>query len=325
MDPFPGEHERSLIVKRELHQQFALAERVHHFWRRWLDGRGYDLLWQSRFKPPTLHLTHALNIQMLRLFRSVIEEAYRAEAYSGNILARSMFETTIALVFTLKGTVRIETFPHLDKTTNKQTTSKSGMPKYGARPKPKSTGRTFRLSRLHRANLYLTHNLYVERDLSLHCSGTKGMKRIGARLAAAGDPQQLLEYEKKIGAEWASVLQLAPHTYSGLKLKALVELIDRPAIKWYETLYGIQSGMVHASRAQLNLEPDEEAQSLVPAYVSSVKATSGALMTATAMALRTIQLTSKYIDFGAGTEMIRAGLFRQFHECYPKNQFPLSS
>ena len=120
MHEFVGEQERSTEVQRNLADLFSLAESLFNYW---LDQRKDK--WTAQVPIESANLALILDVQACRLFRSVIEECQRCEAFNASILARSLFETTLGAAFLLKKDVRIIVEPIVPRCTAPHT---SGTP-----------------------------------------------------------------------------------------------------------------------------------------------------------------------------------------------------
>jgi hypothetical protein len=112
MRAFPNERERSFEVQQCLATQFDLCESMHNFWLchdkdRWLK--------ECKFPPIVSTVASILDVQVSRLFRSVVEDCRRAEAHNASILCRSLFETVLAQDFVLAKRVLIVVYPVLNK------------------------------------------------------------------------------------------------------------------------------------------------------------------------------------------------------------------
>jgi hypothetical protein len=93
---FPGFDERSAEIQESYRADFELARRMFSSWvhrpiDRWL--------FKSELPGEVLSLSYMLNIQACRQFRSVIELCKIGEGENANILARSLFETTLGHFF----------------------------------------------------------------------------------------------------------------------------------------------------------------------------------------------------------------------------------
>jgi hypothetical protein len=83
MHPFPGEHDRSTEVQQNLADLFNLAEAIFNFWRDQDKNR-----WKTIVPMASANLALILDVQAMRLFRSITQDCKRAEAFTANILTR---------------------------------------------------------------------------------------------------------------------------------------------------------------------------------------------------------------------------------------------
>jgi hypothetical protein len=111
MHEFAGEQKRSAEVQKNLCALFSLAESLFNFW---LD-QDKDK-WAAKIPIESGNLALILDVQACRLFRSVVEECRRCEAFNASILARTLFENTLGVAFLLKKDVRIIVEPTKGKT-----------------------------------------------------------------------------------------------------------------------------------------------------------------------------------------------------------------
>lgn len=104
MIPFKDEEQRSKEVRENLREEFDFARRIYSSW-----ADSDRLAWKTSptFPDNAFNLTLMLDLQAGRLFRSAVELCYRSEGFCSHILARSLFETALALAFILKRSVRI--------------------------------------------------------------------------------------------------------------------------------------------------------------------------------------------------------------------------
>src|SRR5262245_45082988 len=102
MHPFPDEDARSAEVQENLAELFNLAESSFNYW---FDQDKNN--WMAGVPMVTANLALTLDVQALRLFRSIVQDCKRDEAFSASILTRTLFENLLAVLFLLKGDVRI--------------------------------------------------------------------------------------------------------------------------------------------------------------------------------------------------------------------------
>jgi hypothetical protein len=210
MHQFPAEDARSAEVQENLAELFNLAESSFNYW---LDQDKNK--WKADVPMLTANLALTLDVQGLRLYRSIIQDCKRAEAFTGSILTRTLFENVLAVLFLLKKDVRIVVEPI------KGTPAGATPVKFSAKLKSKITRRTakHRLSRELRANLFMAHDY-----LSLECQHIEslgkspGMYHKAKQLKKSVDPALVAEYEHEIGPAWSYILRKSNY-YSGLSVK----------------------------------------------------------------------------------------------------------
>src|SRR5262249_40255969 len=104
MRGFPLEQKRSSEVQKNLASAFDLSEAMFNFW---LVQEKDHWIGKSTLPPLAIYLAMMMDVQACRLFRSVIEECRRCEAFSASILSRALFETILGDGFLLMKRVRI--------------------------------------------------------------------------------------------------------------------------------------------------------------------------------------------------------------------------
>jgi Family of unknown function (DUF5677) len=315
---FPGEEDRIDEVSRHLATELEFADRLYRFW---VEAPKDKWLNKSSLPETSKHLAMLLNIQVYRQFRSIVEDCRRAEAFCGNIVARSLFETTLGMLFILKPHLRIATGPFVKN--GIQRTDGDGSLKYCARPLKKREVAKGCPSRELRANIYLAHSLISGPLLFKRMAAIPRMKRLGKAKAAAVDELTAdlqTAYRDKIGEEWWSVIHRAPHSYSGLGVETLAGVVDRSHIlvRWYETVYRAQSDIVHAADA-LNHGHIAEDGIFQGRYLSSDEEVCGAVQEAVMFLLICMNTCQKYISFGSGVEMALNGFLDEFHRVFPES------
>jgi hypothetical protein len=314
MRQFPDEENRVEQVSNDLARKFEFAERIFGYW---LETPKDKWLSKSSLPHNVKHVAMMLNVQAIRQFRSIVIECRNVEAISANIVARSLYETVVALLFILKPHVRIVTMPDTDKAGNQKKDS-DGELKYIARPlRKKEKGKS--PSRELRANLYLGKALVSAPRFFDRMGAIPGVKRFGKTKAAA--TRKLTaglrkEYKQLVGQEWWSVLKHSSW-YSGLGVEALTKLVDRSGTldRWYQTIYRAQSDIAHAADAGIHAECTDNGI-LRPRFLSSNDEVCGALQEAVAFLLICINSCQKYIGFGAGVGMAVHGFLDEFHRVF---------
>jgi Family of unknown function (DUF5677) len=224
---FPGEDRVRDEIQRELAGHFGFAKRLLTYWLKADKDTGLN---KSSLPPIVLRVVLAMSVKATRQFRSVIELCERGEAVDGAIIARSMFETALAVAFVLKP--RFEPSKFDEKGKVKKTIKVPGVT----------------LTCEFRALLFAAHQvLQPERSAAKHADrpGLKRHSKRMARIAANFGGAQL--YKNAIGPEWTKILKSPPFTYSGLSIANLARSLGRTFPKWYDTVYGSQSEHVHAA------------------------------------------------------------------------------
>lgn len=310
---FPEEEQISAEIRSVLGPQLEFAERVYSFW---LLQRLDSYLEKSSLPTNAINVAMLCNLQGLRLFRSIVEDCYRGEGLAAAIASRSLFENVLAMIFVLKRQVRVKLEAELDS--NKiQKRTQAGTPKFKVRLPKKSDPRlpNEQLSREHRADLYFAFWLFSQNALHQRCRTTKGLKRI--KLGTPIDAQTLQEWEKNITPEWAYIQRERPHTYSGLSIYSLTKLLDRHGhlTRYYETIYHIQSRIVHAVDAVGLVEADRRGVMRGQLF-SSAEETLGVLTTGTMGLLMMMEILNKHIDFGDTPRILLPKFKEEFHQLH---------
>jgi hypothetical protein len=288
---FAREQERSAEVQATLADLFNLSEAIYNLW---LDQDKEN--WTCKIPNESANLALTLDIQACRLFRSIIEDCQRCEAFSASILARTLFETVLGVAFLVKKDVRIIVEPVFPRG------SPPGTPpiKYAAKARSKGVKRTRKhlLSRELRANLYLASRYFSLEDDDIASMGKfPGFYHKAKRLRGSADPKVRAQYEKRIGPEWSSILQHG-RSYAGLPVKELAAVLHRGFLRWYETVYHFQSCDVHAVDLLQHIDMSD-GQSLKAAFLSSNHDVYQSLWAATGLSLMHIHLLHENIGFGS--------------------------
>lgn len=245
MRKFPGEERRTTEIQENLREQFEYCEHIYKFWietdfDRWME--------KAQVNERVCLLVGILHVQAFRLYRSIVEECKRGEAFAARILCRSLFETVAALLFVLKPTVCIRLEPKMKK--GARTTDSAGRPGATAVAIKRSESvAKDRLSNEFRARLYIAHAFIELEEHETKCATTDGLKGIHRRAKARVDKTEIAMIEAEIGLEWSYVLRNYPFSYSGLTVKRLCKMLHKQMLKWYETIYNFQSRDVHAANA----------------------------------------------------------------------------
>jgi hypothetical protein len=257
---FPGIEARCRAIEEELHYELDLATRMFSFWYhrptdRWLEKANLD----CRVKQVAM----ALNVQACRQFRSVVQLCRVGEAFNANIIARSLYETTLAAYFVLKPCFYVNLAPELDKTTGgvKHGKWRVHVPKEGAARAS--------VSRERRASLYRAHCVFYGYQQLADRFSDDLMRSHFDPLDPPFDPRVVRAAEKEIGPKWTYILRHRPKTYSGLSVADQAEAVGNMFPKWYYYVYGDQSRMAHAADALQFLRIDHRKRVISATWLST--------------------------------------------------------
>jgi hypothetical protein len=305
MHQFPKEHGRSAEVQQNLADLFDLAESLFNYW---LDQDKNH--WRAGVPTQSANLALILDVQALRLFRSIVIDCRRAEAFTASILTRTLFETVLAVLFLLKKDVRIIVEPVYPKGGPRSTTPTG----YAAKPRSRNTKRTakHRLSHELRANLFMAHYYFTLESRHIERLGKfPGMYHKAKLLKKSVDPTAAAEYEREIGPEWTHVLRHS-HSYSGLTIEALAGVLDKSLARWYGTVYHFQSCDAHAANWFQHLDT-HDGTSLKTLYISNDQAVYQSLRAAIGMFFTHMQLLHQNLDFGTDASTAFDSLTRKYY------------
>jgi len=265
----PGEDEFSDDIKRELALELRFAYKM-------LDASLSILEQRIPRKPPNgideivaYRVANALCIKACKSFRSIHRLALVGATHDIDILSRSLFETTVALVFVLKTTVAlgIKGFDDL------LLTSELRAKVYAA----------WAPIRKHSDFLVIKDDPRFPKTI---------IDKIDIkRLEANAD-----EARRDVGQFWAERLSKAK-SYSGFNLKDLVARLDPDLSKWYAVAYVLQSKLVHASDAGHHVRLDETTKQMLANWHTSVDDVRHALISASALLLKCFWELDERYDF----------------------------
>lgn len=279
---FPEEQSLRKAVERECGDIISLAKRVLSSWTTIQRSHGYT---GSPLPAEVRNAAYALDIRACRQFRSVIELCMRGEAHDAAVLTRTMFESLLALEFVLKPRISLKRYKERYKSD-----APSSMPN------------------LLRARLYLTYFGFQWEVLRSRNRSKPGAKRHARRLASQVPKQVLDDYESLIGSVWVERFKRNPRTYSGLTVSELAQAIGPVYARWYNVIYAIQSGAVHASNAAELLHSINAFWHDTPGRVE------GALRPAMDIFLAGADSLHKHIGFGPAVGMLLSGLDDQYKQ-----------
>jgi hypothetical protein len=304
MHQFPNEHGGSAEVQQNLADLFDLAESLFNYW---LDQDKNH--WRASVPTHSANLALILDVQALRLFRSIVHDCRRAEAFTASILTRTLFETVLAVLFLLKKDVRIIVEPVYPKGSPHRTTPIG----YAAKPRSRNTKRTakHRLSRELRAILFTAHYYFTLEGRHIERLGKSlGMYHKAKQLKNSVDPTVAAEYEHEIGPEWKHILRHS-HSYSGLKIEELAAVLDKSLARWYSTVYHFQSCDAHAANSLQHLAM-HDGISLKAVYISHDQAVYQSLRAAIGIFFTHMQILDQNLDFGTDASTAFDSLTRKY-------------
>jgi len=285
---FPDEESIRNDVARDCGDIIDLAKRVLSSWMTVGRSHGYT---KSALPPEVINAAYVLDVRACRQFRSVVELCMRGEAHDASILTRTMFENLLALEFVLKP--RISLKPYKNRYKSKAPSS---------------------MSRLLRARLYLTYFGFQWEVLKSRNSKKARANRRARQLASQVPKQVRDHYESLIGSVWVERFKQHPRTYSGLTVSELAQAIGPVYAIWYNVVYAIQSGDVHASNAAELLHFSEAIWHDMPCRVERT------LRAATDMFLAGADSLHKNIGFGSAARMLLSGLDDQYRRIKEKRR-----
>jgi Family of unknown function (DUF5677) len=307
MQLFPDEEVRKEEIRVRLAQSFDVAEAALNFWLRH-DKNG--CLSASRLPYSCLFVAVGLDVQCCRLFRSVIEECGRCEAYTANILTRSLYETVLGIAFVLAKRVRIIVEPMMSG--GKPKMNREGATMYCAKVPYKSAAKNPKhwLSRELRGLLHIAHSYFEKEETAVERMGMiPGLKREIKKLKKGIDRTKSAEYEKAIGPEWTYILR-NNGSYSGLSVADLAKVLYKPLHLWYKTVYYFQSRDAHGNNPLQHVEHTEN--SVTAVWLSSDWDVYEALRTAIGIFLAAVHLLHENIGFGSEIDTGFHSLKRRF-------------
>jgi Family of unknown function (DUF5677) len=305
MHSFAREDERSSLVQANLADHFDFAEALFNFW---LD-QGKNR-WDHTVPIESANLALILDVQACRLFRSVIEDCRRCEAFNASIFARTLFETVLAVAFLLNKDVRIIVEAVVDK---------CGVPgalprKFAAKFRSPRTKRTRKhlLSREFRANLFLAFDYFQLQGRAVaSLAKFPGLHQKAKSLRKLIDPNIAAQYEQDVGPQWLYILRHGRKGYAGLSVEDLSKALGKQFSLWYQTMYHFQSTAVHALDFRKHLDRSDT-NVLKASYLSPESQILECLRAATAMFFTNMHIMQRNIGFGPEVDMAFASLMRKF-------------
>jgi hypothetical protein len=224
MISFPDPSNRVAGVSQRLAAQFASAER---FFSAWLPLQLGDRLRASELPDTTKSVVWMLNTQACRQFRTTIELARIAEASNGSIIARSLFESALALRFVLAAEFMVRIEQKRDRDTGQPLPNKWNV------KLPNHSEDDIDLPRDLRAQLYAAQCFRKGAQIAEICGNRSPV-----------DPRIAGLVVERIGPQWDSI-QRSGKSYSGMSVEVLAQASGSPFPLWYEKVYRDQSRRVH--------------------------------------------------------------------------------
>ncbi len=285
-------------MRQELANQFEYAESLLQFW---LEAPKDSWLKQCPLHESVIVISMALHTQGCRLFRAIIEDCSRCEAFAATFAARGLFETVLALEFVLRPKVHVARDPVLDKQGKTQKKTASGVLKYRAIP-PKRRSKKNLLSQDFRAALYQSHMLFQIEKYVNKCLTTNRAKRVGRGLKSHVNKPGIAHMTKLIGEEWAYTIRDAG-SYSGLNIETLAKVLSPDLHLWYVKLYGPQSWVVHGTQAASHVNANDDG-TVGSAFLSSPAEVFESLLCGSLLYRMIVKSLNEHIDFGVETRRI---------------------
>ena len=282
------------VIQTALAPQFEFSLRFLTFW---LTTRKDRWLARSGLTENVVHVAMLLDLQICRLFNSVIEECAQGEALTATIATRTMYESVLPLLFVTAKNVKIATQPLPLKP------GQQGPQKYRAVVVKRGSGIKAKLrpDRTRRASLFIAHSAFQEERFRDRCKNTRGLRRYAKSKSIRIDPSFIAKFANDIGAEWTSVLRNNPHTYSGLNVRELASCLRPELLRWYDILYFIQSKKVHGTDALFNIGHIPDGQ-YAPRWFSSIDELRGALLLGVSLFRVSLRILQDNIRFGVAVE-----------------------
>lgn len=308
MQKFPDEAEAGARVQDCLSDAFQLAESLLNVW---LTHDKDRCLRNSNLPDVVLLMGMALDVQACRLFRSVIEECKRCEAYTASILTRTLYETVLGTGFVLAKRLKIVV----------DAKGSPGAMKYVARLWQSKDGRSRKhwLSQEKRGKLYYVYCFLEQEGRGIErLERMPGNKRSMTKAKKSLDPNLVADYEKAIGPEWTYILRNRPFTYSGLSVGDLSRILHKCLRDWYETIYYFQSRDVHGSNPMQHMEFSENV--IRARYLSTDSDVEQALKSAIGIFFAHMTLMHEMIGFGTAADIAFASLKRRFNRLHGREQ-----
>jgi len=288
---FPNDDHVRNEISSALSEEFEVSRKLLRYWM--TSGVKLYILDESNLPKESIVVAFAMHVRMCRLMRGVLQLCEIGEGNGSAALARSMFDTLLVTEFVLKPRFA-------PKKLNKDGS------------KTKAFASPNRLTREFRAELYLSYCLSQPSNLLERLPNLPGKKTIGRMLQKLSDPKALGVYQTKIGSFWVNQHKKFPFTYSGLNTKNLSASLHGSYLKWYGTVYPMQSESIHAADP-LEYISIEAPNRVTARWHSSVGQIRSSIQSARLLLLANAMSMQKYIDFGWSSHTVLQGIARH-HE-----------
>jgi len=300
MIDFPNHDALIAKAHEALHSQFEFSERVFNYW---IGQEKNKYLWRGHLDELVVNVGATLDVQACRQFRTVIDLCQRCEGYDASVIARSLFETSLAMLFVLTEKLYLQVEP----VRNKPNAWRAAPSQKGRRRKRDL------LTQSHRAALYMVNIALQDEVKHGRLSATRGRK--GYAKIIKPDPAIIAECEKLVGPEWTYILRNPPRSYSGLSISDLARGLAKPLGTYYDTIYHYQAKMSHASDAIRHVAESDDG-GFRPQWLSPINEISAALQAGTASFQVCLGALQRGIDFGGSNGRILSAFAKEFNEAF---------
>ena len=234
---------------------------------------------ECRLPHDTVVTALALFVKASLSFRGVIALCQVGLDRSAMPVSRSLFETTLNLVFLVRRRVSLHCFNDSKKK------PKTPLPLLGMKLTPKF-----------RTALYNAWCVLREEKSIAAWQKTPGLKRHGKGVAKnlAGIDRP---YVDAIGTNWEERIKGA-NTCTGLSIENFAASLSPHFRKWYRTIYSEDSKSVHQSHMLNYLDADKSSGTFFPRWYTSPQDVSAALLRASTIYICCVEEMNKRFYFG---------------------------
>jgi len=310
---FPRTNERAKELNSKYRAEFDTASRMFAVWMSRPLGQR---LAKSSLPGEVGGLTILLNTQACRQFRSIIELCRIGEAENAIVLARSLFETVLAVNFVLAPKLNIVIEPRRGKPDHKpgKPPTRAILPgKWQTRVR-QSGERASKISHLKRAFIYYAHctseNIDIAKDMRERHLAQTGEDLGSIALSA------LENAKKKIGPKWRSIQSANPNTYSGLRVNQLAVAAGGWFPMWYKTMYPDQSRKVHGIDPIVYIEKNPITGEYRPAWHSTDCSVWSTIYCGSMVFYCLMDHLNNYIGMGHATDSLVTTFKEELWKCY---------